>query len=283
MVGFRTLHDNTKVLHHWLMYKSNGLEPDGAISAGIGSHIGANVQLLAGWAVGGNDMKLPEGIAAVLPPPGGKIMVEWHYFNSTPEMQMDSSGVEVCVVPSSKVDPAKTASLTWVGNENLGGNSLLGVIGVAGMPPQKESKVQDVCTPKFANVKSGEPIRIFSFTPHMHQLGRHMRTWVARKDGTVEKVFDNEFEFDHQLNYDVEPFIELLPGDRLVNECTFFNNTNAAVGFGPSSNQEMCYQFTYAYPAGALQNGVSSLTGATNTCWDNKPAEAATLISKSKN
>ena len=40
-----------------------------------------------------------------------------------------------------------------------------------------------------------------------------------------------------------------------------------SVAFGPSSNQEMCYNFAYSYPAGALDNGVPSLVGATNTCW----------------
>ncbi len=34
-----------------------------------------------------------------------------------------------------------------------------------------------------------------------------------------------------------------------------------------SGMQEMCYQFTISYPYGALNNGVISLIGATNTCW----------------
>ena len=283
MVGFKTLADDSRLLHHWLMYKTNGNQANGSIGEGIGSHIGQQVQLLAGWALGGSDISIPKGIAAVMPPPGGKIMVEWHYYNPTGQMQMDASGVQVCVVPASKVEAKNVASLTWVGNENLGGNSLLGVVGVAGMPPQKESKAQDVCTPKFAGLPPGEPVRIFSFTPHMHKLGRHMRTWVARKDGKVEKIFDEKFQFDHQISYNVKPMIEIFPGDKLVNECTFFNDTNKAVGFGPSSDQEMCYQFTYAYPANALVNGVSSLTGATNTCWDNKPADAARYIGMSAN
>lgn len=278
MVSFRTLADNTQLLHHWLMYKSNGSEPDGAISAGIGSHIGASVQLLAGWALGGSDIRIPDGIAAEMPPPNGKLMVEWHYYNQTSTMAEDSSGVEVCVIPKKGVDPKKISSLTWVGNENLGGSSLLGVIGIAGMPPQQESVARDICTPKFTGLPPGEPVRIFSFTPHMHKLGRHMRTWIARKNGKVEKIFDEPFVFDEQISYNVEPMIELYPGDRIVNECTFFNDTNAPVGFGPSSDQEMCYQFTYSYPAGALVNGVSSLTGSTNTCWDNNPMEATRLI-----
>lgn len=282
MVSFRTLADDSKLLHHWLMYKSNGREADGEISSGVGSHIGASVELLAGWALGGSDNALPEGVAAAMPPPGGKLMIEWHYYNQTNAMAEDSSGVEVCVIPKKNVDPANVSSLTWVGNENLGTVSLFGVIGLGGMPPQQESTVQDICTPTFKGLPAGEPVRIFSFTPHMHKLGRHMRTWIARKDGTVEKVFDEEFQFDHQISYDVKPMLELWPGDRIVNECTFFNDTSAPVGFGPSSDQEMCYQFTYSYPAGALVNGVSSLTGSTNTCWDNNPAEAARLIAKAK-
>ena len=250
MVSFKTLHDQTKVLHHWLMYKTRGSEADGAISAGIGSHVGSGVELIAGWAVGGNEIKLPEGIAAAIPPPGGKLMIEWHYYNPDPAMVEDQSGVEICVVPTSKIEPSKVASIVWVGNENLGAASLAGVIGVGGMPPGKESKVQDTCTPRFTGLPAGQPVRIFEFVPHMHQLGRHMRTWVARKDGTVQKVFDEAFEFAHQISYTQKPMIELFPGDKLVNGCTFFNDTKAAVGFGPSSDQEMCYQFTYAYPAG---------------------------------
>jgi Copper type II ascorbate-dependent monooxygenase, C-terminal domain len=278
MVSFRTIADQTRLLHHWLMYKTNGNQADGTIGSGIGTHIGGNVQLLAGWALGGSDIQLPDGIAATLPAPGGKIMLEWHYYNQTGVAQEDGSGVEVCVIPASKVDPKNVASLTWIGNENLGGSSLLGVAGVAGMAPNRETKVQDTCTPRFAGLPAGEPVRIFSFTPHMHKLGRHMRTWVARKSGTVEKLHDQEFQFDNQISYQKSPMIELWPGDKLVNECTFFNDTTAAVGFGPSSNQEMCYQFTYAYPANALVNGVSSLTGSTNTCWDNRPQDAARLI-----
>jgi hypothetical protein len=39
------------------------------------------------------------------------------------------------------------------------------------------------------------------------------------------------------------------------------------VAFGSSTTQEPCYQFTYSYPVGALNNGVFSLIGAGNTCW----------------
>ena len=45
------------------------------------------------------------------------------------------------------------------------------------------------------------------------------------------------------------------------------NISSGNVAFGPSTEQEMCYQFAFSYPAGALENGILSLVGATNTCW----------------
>jgi hypothetical protein len=56
-------------------------------------------------------------------------------------------------------------------------------------------------------------------------------------------------------------------GDRITSTCTFENTTTGNVAFGQSTHKEMCYQFAFAYPYGALNNGVVSLIGATNTCW----------------
>jgi hypothetical protein len=115
--------------------------------------------------------------------------------------------------------------------------------------------------------RSSGPITIWGFTPHMHQLGRNMKVTVKRKDGSMETPFDKAFDFNSQITYASEPPIVLEPGDSITSTCTFENITNASVGFGPSSTQEMCYNFTMAYPAHALDNGVISLIGAKNTCW----------------
>jgi hypothetical protein len=256
MVRWRTLYDNTEVLHHWLFYKTDRPVNDGYFEVTIGSHLFANLELIAGWAVGGNDMELPEGIAAKMPSPGGKMMIEWHYYNSTGQVLQDKSGIEVCVVPERSVDPAKVSGITWTGTEFIAA------------PPGTTSKAHDACTPSFDNVPEGEPIRIFAFNPHMHNIGSHMRTWILRADSSVDLVFDRSFRFDHQVSYRMDPMIELYRGDRIVSECTFNNTTSGHVGFGPSSTQEMCYQFAFSYPAGALDNGAPSLTGASNTCWD---------------
>ena len=75
------------------------------------------------------------------------------------------------------------------------------------------------------------------------------------------------FVFDQQINYMLSPQYVLQPGETITTTCTFTNSTAGIVTFGQSTNQEMCYQFTLSYPYGALNNGVFSLIGATNTCW----------------
>jgi hypothetical protein len=83
----------------------------------------------------------------------------------------------------------------------------------------------------------------------------------------METPFDKAFDFNSQITYASEPPIVSEPGDSITSTSTFENITDASVGFGHSSNQEMCYNFTMAYPAHALDNGVIGLIGAKNTCW----------------
>jgi hypothetical protein len=61
--------------------------------------------------------------------------------------------------------------------------------------------------------------------------------------------------------------VVLEAGESIQSTCTFDNDTAAAVPFGPSTTQEMCYNFTMSYPAKALDNHVFSLIGALDTCW----------------
>jgi hypothetical protein len=101
----------------------------------------------------------------------------------------------------------------------------------------------------------------------MHLLGVHMKSVIDRAAGGTETVFDEPFQFDQQVNYIMNPPVVVQPGDRITSTCTFNNTTDANVAFGQPTTSEMCYQFAFAYPYGALNNGVFSLIGATNTCW----------------
>jgi hypothetical protein len=243
--------DNLKVLHHWLMFSSQSTNPPGTVSKDVtGTTLGEGTELIAGWAVGGCTTTFPEDVGVKLPS-SGAIMIQWHHFNSTGTPQQDGSKVQICTVPAG--GRPNVAGLTFLGTENFNG--------LLGMGPGEQSFESD-CTNN-----SGGDIHILGFDPHMHTIGSHMKTTVIRAGGMEETIFDKPFTFNQQVNYAIDPAVVLKPNETLHTTCTFQNDTGANVAFGQSTHQEMCYQFTLSYPYGALNNGVLSLIGASNTCW----------------
>lgn len=250
---FGTKIDNRKVLHHWLMFSSSRSESlDGTHEAATGSQLGdSGAQMMAGWALGGDDIELPPDMGLLLTP-SGVLNLSWHYYNTADGVENDQSVAQVCVVDKSQ--RKNIASWTSLGTEDLGGTF--------GMPARQRSEYSGTC-----QNRSTGPVTIWAFLPHMHQLGRNMKSVVTRADGTEETVFDKAFDFNSQIHYPLSPMLELKPGDKIKSTCTFENTTNAPVPYGSSSDQEMCYMFTFAYPAGALDNHAFSLTGISNACW----------------
>jgi len=217
----------------------------------LGTTLGESAELIGGWAVGGCNVEFGAEMGLKLPSTG-KIMIQWHHYNNTGTNQSDGTLIQFCTVPAGA--RPNVGGLTFLGTENFNG--------LAGMPAGRSSDFGGTCLND-----SGGPITIMGWNPHMHLLGVHMKSVVQKANGQTETIFDHPFLFDHQVNYFLNPGYTLQPGDRITSTCTFNNTTAAPVAFGQSTKQEMCYQFAFAYPYGALNNGVLSLIGATNTCW----------------
>jgi hypothetical protein len=241
--------DNEAVLHHWLMFASHEARADGDVAKGVlGTTLGTDSELIAGWAVGGCTTTYPDDVGVKLPT-NGIIMVQWHHYNSTGSLAQDASAAQICTVPAGS--RPNLAGLTFLGTEQMN------------IPAGQTGESTGTCIND-----SGAPVTIIGFTPHMHEIGIHMKSVVTRAaGGAPETVFDKPFQFDYQTNYMVDPVVVLQPNDRIASTCTWMNDTNGVVRFGQSTKAEMCYQFTVSYPYGALNNGVISLIGATNTCW----------------
>jgi hypothetical protein len=253
---FGTRFDNEKVLHHWLLFTTAMQVQAGYHEKVSGTQLGDVATLLAGWAVGGSNVATPDDVGMELPDPGTMLNLQWHFFNSTSSPQDDRSAVQVCTVPAGT--RPHTSTITWLGTEDLGTFT-------GGMPAHQMSQFSGTCDPLREGMNSTDPIHILAFWPHMHQLGVQMQTFVNHKGGTMEKVFDMPFDFNHQVHFPQK--IDLAAGDTITATCIYNNTTDASVGFGSSSKQEMCYQFAYSWPAHALENHIISLIGATNTCW----------------
>ena len=223
-------------LHHWLLFKDATAKPDGQVSEVglLGVHTDG-AELLYGWAPGATPLYFDPDVGMKLPS-NVSYTLEAHMNNSGLSAQEDHNGVEVCV--TSKV-PTHIADITWVGTDSIAGTSAVGT-----------------CTPG----NRSQPIHIIAAQPHMHKQGRHMKTVVNHKGGMPEVIHDNPFDFDDQRYY-VKNAV-LMPGDTMTTTCSY----NGPATFGPSTNQEMCYFFSVAWPAGALNNSSGALLHGDNTC-----------------
>jgi hypothetical protein len=244
-LSFKPIIDNAKIIHHWLLFQViNGTRVDMGGSDGIGTH--PDSQLVTGWAPGGDPPDMPPGVGMQIPAPGGYYEIEIHYFNNTGDVGMDASGVDICVTSQ----PTKeTATLTWLGTEQIFN------------PANAQATASGTCTPQ--NPKKGD-IHIIATVPHMHVSGTHMKTVINHAGGDPEVLLDKPFVFLDQRTY-VTPTL-VHPGDTLTTTCTYQNTTSSTVLFGPSTTQEMCYNFVLAYPADALSHPGLSLEGSQNTC-----------------
>jgi hypothetical protein len=217
---------NSKVMHHWLLFKLNAPVTDGAATAGSGIHPGGT--LVHAWGPGASPIYLDPDVGVALESTVG-YQLEAH-FNGTGGGGEDMSGAEICVTPKK---PEKLAELVWVGSDSIAGTSATGR-----------------CAPR-----GPFPIKIIAAQPHMHKLGSHMKVTVNRAGGMSEVIHDEAFAFDSQIYYKMD--VTLNQGDSMTTTCSY----SGFASFGTSTTSEMCYFFSLAWPAGSLRAGSSFIHG----------------------
>jgi hypothetical protein len=230
--AFRSVIDNEQVLHHWILFQEPSARDDSAEEI-LGAHPGG--QMLHGWAPGGSDLYFTPDVGIRMEA-DTNYLLEVHYNSSDPNAT-DASGLEICV---SDQPPENEAIISWLGSDAINGTSATGT-----------------CEPR-----SNEPIHIIAGTPHMHLKGSHMKVTVNRAGGDSEVVHDEAFSFENQRGYPED--IQLDSGDSITTTCTF----SSPARFGKGTNEEMCYWFALAYPAGALADGgfIGTLTHGESSC-----------------
>jgi hypothetical protein len=106
------------------------------------------------------------------------------------------------------------------------------------------------------NVSTG--FKLFALWPHMHKLANHQKFEVIR-NASSNVLWDADYDFNEQRYYGQTPEFDVLSGDQIKVTCRYDNNTGHSVGFGDSSDNEMCFTGMYRYPS---QN--ASLTQCTD-------------------
>jgi hypothetical protein len=224
---------NTSVLHHWLLYATDAKTHESGTSAPC-SAIEVGSYLVAGWAPGAPPTQLPADVGLQMPTgPNGGLILEVHHFNNDPSVaKFDSSGVRFCT------GAANT-------RPHLAGVHFTGSEGICLMPNSQQT-VTGTCNPQ---TDKGD-IHIVNVWPHMHKLATHQQVTITRADGSTEVLHDQPFDFNSQITYPKDVVIH--PGDSLTTTCSYNNTTSDKVPFGENTQNEMCYSFITAWPAGAL-------------------------------
>ncbi|MET0342942.1 MAG: hypothetical protein ABW252_18190 [Polyangiales bacterium] len=234
--SFRSLIDNSKVLHHWLLYRQLNGGNESIMENVSGAH--PDGEMVYGWAPGAEDAYFDPDVAMEVNE-GSVFQLEMHYNNTGTAASPDASGVEVCVTPNK---PEHVAGLSWVGEDRINGTTATGN-----------------CTPE-----TKEPIHLILSIPHMHVKGTHMKVDHTTAAGAVRSIHDQPFDFDYQRSYLYDDVV-IQPGDKLTTTCTY----SSPARFGKGTNDEMCYFFAIHWPTGTLarKNLFTSLHGP-NTCID---------------
>jgi hypothetical protein len=217
--------DDDEIIHHWLLF---GADAPVATDS-YGCQLAVTNTLVAGWAPGGSNAVTPGDVSVKLNFPHYVLQV--HYSNKTGTTRADASGVAFC---------------TGGARQNVAGPVTLGTNTIS-VPPQSTATATGLCNGSGAPSLSldGSPITIMSTSPHMHKAGRAFRTeHVGFPDLSNIPTWD----FDVQLHYAVEPRRVVRPNELLRTTCTYQNTTATRIIYGPSTDQEMCYDFVLAYP-----------------------------------
>lgn len=227
--------DDKRVLHHWLLFaaENESEAPSGTHRKCDGIHPGA--YLMAAWLPGTPALVLPKDVGMEFPKSKTAQLILENHYNNTARYKgaSDNSGVKVCATRKPKT---QKAAMHWLGSELI---TLL---------PGANGSAMGTCTPK-----TSEPIHILGVVPHMHRLGRHISMTIQRKGGGSETLHEGAFEFESQGYFPKQ--VTLQPGDTVRTKCDYTNDTNAIVGLGEKTTQEMCYVFTLAYPVGSMNTG----------------------------
>ncbi|MGE3672305.1 MAG: hypothetical protein AB7K71_21730, partial [Polyangiaceae bacterium] len=108
---------------------------------------------------------------------------------------------------------------------------------IALQPNAKGSAVDD-CT-------MSEDVELFGLLAHMHYLGENLTFETASAGAALEQRYRKDpWNFDTQI---IEPVsLKLKAGDQTRVTCNYDNSTPGDIGFGESSNDEMCFLVGFA-------------------------------------
>jgi hypothetical protein len=215
--------------HHTVATYYTGASPaDGIYPCDVGTN-GQN--MFFGSGVGSIDFPFPDGVGLHLTA-GTRVLVNLHLYNASEGELTGTSGT--------LFQEATAAEIQNEAEVVLGGPTFNLTVPTGMSIQTGNCHMNNVTT---------TPVQLFALSQHMHKLGYHMKSTIARSGSPEIVLQDIDYMFERQTFQSVDPHVELLPGDVLTTDCYYNNDTGAVVTFGESSDDEMCFTDLFYYPA----------------------------------
>jgi mono/diheme cytochrome c family protein len=184
-------------------------------------------QYLYAWAPGTGAVQFPDGGLRVGPSDGFR--VEIHYNNYSPtDDYVDSTGISLFVGPPEGAEYGMSDACTFR----------------ISVPAMSEGTA-------IARYTATADLRILAGMPHMHEIGSEFHQVIEHLDGTTEPLIDlTGWSFETQFFYALPA--EMKAGETTQITCQYMNDKDRTVNGGLGTTDEMCYDFMYVTPPGAL-------------------------------
>jgi len=208
-------------VHHAQFVKSLLPEPEGVSICNEQFKITWMPIFLAGN--GPSELQFDEGVGHIIAA-GDQLVLQMHLFNATDAPVQEP--VEIRMHKSKSPHP--TPVTPWA----IGSSQIQ-------IPARTAGQAQNVCT-------QHEPVEVLAVFPHMHQLGSKMTIEVGKSLDAMRPLYARDpFNFDDQRMEKMK--LKLEAGDMLRVTCDYKTNSqDTMVGFGESSNDEMCFFVGFA-------------------------------------
>ncbi|HKP60701.1 MAG TPA: hypothetical protein VJV78_28430 [Polyangiales bacterium] len=202
-------------VHHLIFSRLRSPEPEGFSECDVAFRSNWDTLYITG--AGSTELKFPSDAGHKLPK-GTQLLVQMHLFNMKDTSAKGTLSIELHRSNAQNPRPVNTY-----------------VFGtpMVKLPPGKTTEIEGDCTMR-------QPVQLIAGFPHMHLLGQRQSFEIVSATGETREVFKRDpFNFDSQRIENVD--VTLAAGDRTRVTCAFNNTTTQEVGYGESTNNEMCY------------------------------------------
>ena len=187
-----------------------------------------------------HDVSLPEGI-------GGRLqeneifILEVHIANASEQTLEAFATVSINPAPAGSIE--QYSGILFYMNSDF---SIPPGAGIEGAPVHTDEAVCRV--PRDVNV--------FRMQSHTHKRMTRVNTWLTDADGKDEQVIYKNEDWHAPVSRDFkDPTLAIQSGKNIRFECSWTNETDNPVEFGPSVEDEMCIVGLGYYPAIEFDDG----------------------------